>query len=212
VAKSKKSSAVKAKAKAKPAAKAGAKPKAKLKAKPAVAKKSAPVKGKAKAKAKKTSSVKVAAKKTPIAKASKAAKSAASKVKAAPQKAKVTAKPALKLVNGKKSAGSSAGQKNGFKWGDFLTPLDDRILIEQAPAEERTVGGLYIPDTVQDKPTRGKVVAVGRGRRNKKGMIRPLDVQLGDQVLYGKYAGTPLQLAGQDVVLLREDDVIAIVK
>ncbi len=94
---------------------------------------------------------------------------------------------------------------------DFFTPLDDRILVEPAEASNKTAGGIYIPDTVQERPNRGQVVAVGRGHRNKKGSLRPLDVQLGDAVLYGQHAGVSLALEGRDVILLREEEILAIV-
>lgn len=87
-----------------------------------------------------------------------------------------------------------------------IKPLADRILIEPAAAEERTSGGIIIPDTAKEKPQKGKVVAVGPGKKDE-----PLTVKVGDTVLYGKYGGTELNIEGKDYLIMRESDIYAIV-
>lgn len=92
-----------------------------------------------------------------------------------------------------------------------LQPLHDRIVVEAAPKEDKTPGGIILPDTAQEKPQRGKVLAVGPGKRLDSGQIAPVDVKVGDHVLYGKYAGTEVTLEGKDYIILRADDVLAVV-
>ena len=87
-----------------------------------------------------------------------------------------------------------------------IKPLADRVIIEPAAAEEKTSGGIIIPDTAKEKPQRGKVVAVGPGKKDE-----PLTVKVGNQVLYGKYAGTEITVEGQDYLIMRESDIVAIV-
>jgi chaperonin GroES len=90
-------------------------------------------------------------------------------------------------------------------------PLHDRLLLKPVTAETRTKGGLIIPDTAQEKPMQGKVVAVGKGRRLEDGRLQPLDVKVGDTVLYGKWSGTEVKLGGDDHVILKEEDLFGIV-
>ena len=87
-----------------------------------------------------------------------------------------------------------------------LKPLADRVLVEPAPAEEKTVGGIIIPDTAKEKPQRGKVVAAGNGKKDE-----PMTVKAGDTVLYGKYAGTEITIDGKEYLIMRESDIFAIV-
>ncbi|HTF05003.1 MAG TPA: co-chaperone GroES [Bacteroidia bacterium] len=87
-----------------------------------------------------------------------------------------------------------------------ITPLADRVVVEAAPAEEKTAGGIIIPDTAKEKPQRGKVVAVGGGKKDE-----PLTVKVGDSVLYGKYAGTEIQVEGKDYLIMRESDIFAVI-
>jgi chaperonin GroES len=87
-----------------------------------------------------------------------------------------------------------------------LKPLADRVIVEAAPAEEKTSGGIIIPDTAKEKPQRGKVIAVGTGKKDE-----PLTVKVGDSVLYGKYAGTEISVNGKDYLIMRESDIFAIV-
>ena len=87
-----------------------------------------------------------------------------------------------------------------------VTPLHDRVIVKAAAAEEKTAGGIIIPDTAKEKPQRGVVVAVGTGKKEE-----PMTVKVGDNVLYGKYAGTEIQIEGQDLLIMRESDLLAIV-
>lgn len=87
-----------------------------------------------------------------------------------------------------------------------IKPLADRVLIESAPAEEKTASGLYIPDSAKEKPQQGKVIAVGNGTKDN-----PMTVKKGDTVLYGKYSGTELTVEGNDYLIMRESDIFAIV-
>ena len=87
-----------------------------------------------------------------------------------------------------------------------IKPLADRVLVEAASAEEKTAGGIIIPDTAKEKPQKGKVIAVGKGTKDD-----PITVKVGDSVLYGKYAGTEIALNGSDYIIMREADIFAIV-
>ena len=89
-------------------------------------------------------------------------------------------------------------------------PLHDRVLVEPLDAEEKTAGGIIIPDTAQEKPQEGKVLAVGKGVQDKDGEYRPLDVKVGDRVLYGKYSGTEVKIDGKDLVIMRETDIMGV--
>ncbi len=91
-----------------------------------------------------------------------------------------------------------------------IMPLHDRILVKRVEEEEKSKGGIIIPDTAKEKPIEGKVVAVGNGKVLKNGKVLPLDVRVGDVVLFGKYSGTEIKLDGVEHVLLREDDVLAV--
>nr|RNJ70349.1 MAG: co-chaperone GroES [Leptolyngbya sp. IPPAS B-1204] len=92
-----------------------------------------------------------------------------------------------------------------------VKPLGDRILVKVREAEEKTAGGIILPDTAKEKPQVGAVVQVGPGKRNEDGSFQAIDVQVGDSVLYSKYAGTDIKLGGEDYVLLREQDILATV-
>ena len=91
-----------------------------------------------------------------------------------------------------------------------VKPLADRVLVEAAPAEETTKGGIIIPDTAKEKPQRGKVIAVGSGRVADDGKVTPLSVKGGDEILYGKYSGTELSLEGNEYLIMRESDIYAV--
>ena len=90
-------------------------------------------------------------------------------------------------------------------------PLHDRVLIEVLDSSEKTAGGIIIPDTAQEKPQEGKVVAVGGGAKTEDGKLIPMDVKVGDKVLYGKYAGTEFKFEGSDYLIMRESDILAII-
>lgn len=92
-----------------------------------------------------------------------------------------------------------------------IRPLHDRILVRRSTAEEKTPGGIIIPDNAKEKPIEGLVVAVGDGARNKDGERIPLDVKAGDRVLFSKYSGTEVKSLGDDHMILREDDVLAVI-
>lgn len=90
-------------------------------------------------------------------------------------------------------------------------PLSDRVLVKPTAAEEKTRGGLYIPDTAKEKPVVGEVVAVGPGRKGDDGKIIPTEVKPGDRVMYGKYSATEVTVEGQELLVMREGDIIAVV-
>jgi len=92
-----------------------------------------------------------------------------------------------------------------------IRPLHDRILVKRLEAEEKTPGGLFIPEAAKEKPVAGIVVAIGDGARDKDGQRIPLDVKTGDRVLFAKYSGTEVQTLGEGHVILREDDVLAVI-
>jgi chaperonin GroES len=92
-----------------------------------------------------------------------------------------------------------------------LTPLYDRVVIKPAPPEEVTKGGIIIPDTAKEKPQQGEVVAVGKGKLTEDGKLIPLQVKVGDQVLFGKYAGTEVTIDGEEYLIMRESDIYAII-
>jgi chaperonin GroES len=94
---------------------------------------------------------------------------------------------------------------NGIK----LRPLDDRVVVQPVEAEERTAGGIVLPDSAKEKPQRGKVIAVGGGKLLDNGKRGELSVQVGDEVIYGKYGGTDIEVNGEDVKILRESDILA---
>ena len=91
-----------------------------------------------------------------------------------------------------------------------VRPLHDRILVKRVAEEEKTAGGLFIPDTAKEKPQRGQIVATGKGRVTEDGKILPLEVKTGDKILFSKYAGTELKYEGKDYLIMREDEIYAI--
>jgi chaperonin GroES len=92
-----------------------------------------------------------------------------------------------------------------------IRPLHDRVIVKRIEEEEKSKGGIIIPDTAKEKPQEGKVIAVGSGRR-EDGKVIPLDLKVGDKILFGKYAGTEIKLNGEEHLILREDDVLGIVE
>jgi chaperonin GroES len=93
-----------------------------------------------------------------------------------------------------------------------IRPLHDRVLIKRVEEEQKTKGGIIIPDTAKEKPAEGKVVAVGTGRVQEDGKIRALDVKKGDRVLFGKYSGTEVKVDGEELIIMREDDILCIIE
>jgi len=93
-----------------------------------------------------------------------------------------------------------------------IRPLQDRVIVKRLDSEEKTAGGLFIPDTAQEKPVQGKVIAVGAGKLGKGGKALPVDVKAGDTVLFSKYSGTEVKLDGDEHLIMREEDILAIVE
>jgi chaperonin GroES len=93
-----------------------------------------------------------------------------------------------------------------------VRPLQDRILVKRVAEEEKTKGGIIIPDSAKEKPAEGEVIAVGNGKANDKGEIRPLAVKKGDRILFGKYTGSDIKIDGVDHLILREDDVLGLIE
>jgi chaperonin GroES len=93
-----------------------------------------------------------------------------------------------------------------------LRPLHDRVIVKRLEEEEKTVGGIIIPDTAKEKPQQARVVAVGKGRTLENGQVIPLTVKEGDRVLFGKYAGTEIKIDGDEHLIMREDDILAILQ
>ena len=91
-----------------------------------------------------------------------------------------------------------------------VRPLHDRILVRRMAEEEKTAGGIIIPDTAKEKPQRGEVVAAGKGRVTEDGKVLPLEVKVGDKILFGKYSGTELKLDGKDYLMINENDVLGV--
>lgn len=91
-----------------------------------------------------------------------------------------------------------------------IRPLHDRILIKRLDEETKTAGGLFIPDAAKEKPIQAKVIAVGSGKRDKDGKVHPLEVKAGDKVLFSKYSGTEVKIDGEEHLIMREDDLLAI--
>ena len=93
-----------------------------------------------------------------------------------------------------------------------IRPLQDRVIVKRLAEEEKTKGGIYIPDTAKEKPQQGKVVAVGKGKVADDGKLIKLDVQKGDRILFGKYAGTEVKIEDEDHLIMREDDILGIIE
>jgi chaperonin GroES len=93
-----------------------------------------------------------------------------------------------------------------------VRPLQDRILVKRVAEEEKTKGGIIIPDSAKEKPAEGEVIAVGNGKANEKGEVRPLMVKKGDRILFGKYTGSDIKIDGVDHLILREDDVLGLIE
>jgi chaperonin GroES len=91
-------------------------------------------------------------------------------------------------------------------------PLHDRVLIRRLEHEDRTAGGIIIPDSAQEKPMEGEIVAVGSGTRSEDGSVRPLDVKAGDRILFGKYSGTEVKIDGEELTIMRESDIMGVIE
>ena len=93
-----------------------------------------------------------------------------------------------------------------------IQPLGDRVLVEPLEAEEKSAGGIVIPDTAKEKQQKGKVVAIGKGRVSEEGKLTPLEVKVNDQILFGRYSGTEVKIGACDYLIIKEDDILAILK
>jgi chaperonin GroES len=93
-----------------------------------------------------------------------------------------------------------------------IRPLHDRIIVERLEEETKTAGGIIIPDTAKEKPQQGKVIAIGKGKRTEDGKLLPLDVKVGDKILFGKYSGTEIKIEGKEFLMMREDDVLGVIE
>jgi len=91
-------------------------------------------------------------------------------------------------------------------------PLQDRVVVERMESEQKTAGGIIIPDTAQEKPMQGKVIAVGAGARDETGKVQPLDVKANDTVLFGKWSGTEVKIDGQDFLIMKESDIMGVIE
>jgi chaperonin GroES len=93
-----------------------------------------------------------------------------------------------------------------------IRPLHDRVIVKREDEERKSPGGIVIPDTAAEKPVRGKIVAVGKGKILENGSIRPLDLKVGDKILFGKYGGTEVKVDGDELLVMREEDVMAVIE
>ena len=93
-----------------------------------------------------------------------------------------------------------------------VRPLHERVLVKRLEEEEVSKGGIIIPDSAKEKPAEGKIVAVGKGRVSEDGKLRPLDVKTGDKILFSKYAGTDIKIDGEEFLIMREDDILAVIE
>ena len=93
-----------------------------------------------------------------------------------------------------------------------IRPLHDRVIIKRTEEERKSPGGIVIPDSATEKPIKGKVIAVGKGRILEDGKVRPLDLKAGDKVLFGKYSGTEVKVDGEDLLVMKEDDIMAVIE
>ena len=108
-------------------------------------------------------------------------------------------------ANRRFNTSKQGASKMGFR------PLHDRVLVRRVEAEEKTAGGIIIPDTAKEKPQEGEVVAVGAGNKAEDGKVTPLDVKAGDRILFGKWSGTEVKIAGEDLIIMKESDILGIV-
>ena len=93
-----------------------------------------------------------------------------------------------------------------------IRPLQDRVIVKRIEEEEKSKGGIIIPDTAKEKPLEGKVVAVGKGKVNDDGKITPLDIKVNDRILFGKYSGTEINVDGEEHLIMREDDILGVIE
>ena len=93
-----------------------------------------------------------------------------------------------------------------------IRPLQDRVIVKRLEEDEKTAGGIIIPDTAKEKPQKGEIMAAGPGKKNDEGKVQPLDIKAGDKVLFSKYAGTEIKVEGDEVLIMREDDIMGVIE
>ena len=93
-----------------------------------------------------------------------------------------------------------------------IRPLQDRVIVKRLEEEEKTKGGIIIPDTAKEKPQEGKVIAVGKGKMTEEGKLIPLDVKVGEKILFGKYSGTEIKIEGEEHLIMREEDILGVIE
>jgi chaperonin GroES len=93
-----------------------------------------------------------------------------------------------------------------------IRPLQDRVIVQRLEEEEKTKGGIIIPDTAKEKPMEGKIIAVGKGKIRDDGKLSPLDIKVGEKVLFSKYAGTEIKIEGEEYLIMREDDILGVIE
>lgn len=93
-----------------------------------------------------------------------------------------------------------------------IRPLQDRVIVKRLEEEQKTAGGIIIPDTAKEKPQKGEIIAVGPGKRNEDGKVQPLDIKKGNKVLFSKYAGTEIKVEGEELLIMREDDIVGVIE
>ncbi len=93
-----------------------------------------------------------------------------------------------------------------------IRPLQDRVIVKRLEEEQKTAGGIIIPDTAKEKPQKGEIIAAGPGKKTEDGKLRPLDVKKGDKVLFSKYAGTEIKVEGEELLMMREDDIMGVIE
>ena len=93
-----------------------------------------------------------------------------------------------------------------------IRPLQDRVIVKRLEEEQKTAGGIIIPDTAKEKPQKGEIVAAGPGKKNEDGKVQPLDIKAGDKVLFSKYAGTEIKVEGDELLIMREDDIMGVIE
>jgi chaperonin GroES len=127
----------------------------------------------------------------------------------------VRVKTATIWLTGAGSNGPATVQKNWLSIQEDLMkfrPLHDRVVVKRIDAEEKTAGGIIIPDTAKEKPSQGEIVAVGPGGRDEAGKLTPIDLKVGDTVLFGKWSGTEVKIDGEDLLIMKESDVMGVIE
>src|SRR6187455_22150 len=120
----------------------------------------------------------------------------------------VVLSPALRRRSSVSESTVYLGKESSMK----IRPLQDRCIVQRVAEEEKTKGGIIIPDTAKEKPQEGKIIAVGKGKVNDEGKLTALDVKVGDRILFGKYSGSEVKLDGDELLIMREDDILGVIE